>query len=133
MSIAIKPRPTSLTVVAWVLIVMGLLALLGLIFTLKNPVVMGLLSHYRLPAWVTLATGTATNVINIVLGIAILKARAWARVVYVVLFLIGTAVTLVNIPFRMYPTLLPGVLIFALLTWLMYRRPATEYFHQARV
>ena len=67
---------------------------------------------------------------HVVIGIAILKGREWSRNAYVATFVIGIAFSFVNMPASMLAVLIPGVLLFALFVYLLFRRPATAYFRQ---
>ncbi|WP_233863983.1 hypothetical protein [Paraburkholderia adhaesiva] len=124
-------RPISLTIFAWLSIVMSLLSVLNALHTLNNSASMDLLSSgiTRLPARATIAIGIVTNAIYFVLGIAILKRRAWARTAYVVILVLGLILSLIISKPGMYAMIVPGILLAALIAYLLYRRPATDYFH----
>lgn len=100
-------------------------------FSIGMPTAQALLSHYLLPVWATLGISVILEAVNVVIGIAILKGREWSRKAYIVTFVIGIAFSFVNMPASMYAVLIPGVLLFALFVYLLFRRPATAYFRQA--
>ncbi|RQH09780.1 hypothetical protein [Paraburkholderia dinghuensis] len=130
-SLEMKNRPISLTIIAWLSIVMSLLSVLNALHALNDSASMEILSSgiTRLPARATIAIGIVVNAVYFVLGIAILKRRAWARTAYVVLLVLGIVASLINWQPGMYVMVVPGILLAALIGYVLYRRPATEYFH----
>lgn len=126
--VAKRKGPTSLTVAGWAIVVLHLLGALSIVSLLQNPASAQLLANFRFPVWATLTFGLVSNLINVAIGIAVLDGRAWSRVAYVVVFLLGIVVTLLNAPFWAYVTMLPGIVIFGVIVYVLYRRPASEYF-----
>ncbi|MBJ9966993.1 hypothetical protein LGM43_30400 [Burkholderia seminalis] len=123
-------RPISLTILAWVIIVTNAITCVYTPFSIGMPTTQALMSHYLLPVWATFAISMIIEVANVVIGIAILKGREWSRNAYIVTFVIGIAFSLINLPASMLAVLIPGVLLFALFVYLLFRRPATAYFRQ---
>ncbi|WP_431820649.1 hypothetical protein [Burkholderia sp. F1] len=123
-------RPISLTILAWVIIVTSAFTLINTPFSLRNPMVIALYQQCLLPIWATIGFGVVSAALNVAIGIAILRARGWARTAYIAVSAVGIVVSLINFPYRM--VLIPGVLLCALFVYLLYRRPATAYFSQAR-
>lgn len=123
-------RPTSLSILGWAFIVLSLLGLPLVLVMLNNPAAMQLMESYRFPVLATLAYQAVSYVIHIVIGIAILKGRAWSRVAYVVVTLSGFAFGLFNVPVWAYLSMLPGMVLVGVAVYLLYRRPATEYFRR---
>ncbi|NTZ84997.1 hypothetical protein FCJ61_18805 [Burkholderia metallica] len=126
-------RPLSLTILAWIIIVTNAITCVYTPFSIGMPTTQALLSHYLLPVWATLGISVIIEAANVVIGIAILKGREWSRKAYIVTFVIGIAFSLINMPVSMLAVLIPGVLLFALFIYLLFRRPATAYFRQALV
>src|SRR5215510_4600593 len=89
-----RTRPTSITVVAWILILMGGISLItmtlmistGMIdkFTVDNPAARELMNKSPIPVPVQYAMTYVTLLIELVSGIAILKGQNWGRWLYVV-------------------------------------------------
>ncbi|MCW3609644.1 hypothetical protein [Burkholderia cenocepacia] len=123
-------RPISLTILAWVIIVTNAITCVYTPFSIGMPTTQALLSHYLLPVWATLGISVIIEAANVVIGIAILKGREWSRKAYVVTFVFGIAFSLINMPASMLAVLIPGVLLFAVFVYLLFRRPATAYFRQ---
>ncbi|AZQ52453.1 hypothetical protein [Burkholderia cenocepacia] len=124
-------RPISLTILAWIIIVTNAITCVYTPFSIGMPTTQALLSHYLLPVWMTFGISMIIEAANVVIGIAILKGREWSRKAYIVTFAIGIAFSFVNMPASMLAVLIPGVLLFAVFVYLLFRRPATAYFRQA--
>ncbi|ABB09883.1 hypothetical protein Bcep18194_A6289 [Burkholderia lata] len=121
-------RPISLTILAWIIIVTNAITCIYTPFTIGMPTTQALLSQYLLPVWATLGISVILEVVNVVVGIAILKGREWSRKTYIATAVFSFAFSFINMPASMYAVLIPGVLLFALFVYLMFRRPATAYF-----
>jgi len=132
-------RPTSLTVVAWLLILGGALALLSTVasyadlYARYSPSCY--LSPHLLMPWAMIAFLVIVAVVNIAAGLAILMGREWSRTVYIGVSVLGLSVAYADLPpmvLNNFPgvpmVLLPFVLIFALFVYLLYQPAAAEYF-----
>jgi uncharacterized membrane protein YhaH (DUF805 family) len=128
--VATRKGPTSLTVAGWAIVVLNLSGALTMLSSLLNPVSAQLLANFLFPVWATLTFGLVSNLISAAIGIAVLEGRAWSRVAYVVIFLLAIAFMFLNAPSWTYVTMLPAIVIFGVIVYLLYRRPATEYFRQ---
>jgi len=80
-------RPTSVTVIAWILIVMtvimALASLATLDKTLNNPEILAEMEKSSIPVTLQIVLSFAGALITLVAGIAMLKAQNWGRLVYV--------------------------------------------------
>ncbi|WP_423371705.1 hypothetical protein [Burkholderia sp. LMG 32019] len=121
-------RPISLTILAWIIIVTNAITGIYTPFTIGMPTTQALLSHYLLPVWATLGISVIIEVVNVVIGIAILKGREWSRKTYIATSVFSFAFSFINMPASMFAVLIPGFLLFALFVYLLFRRPATAYF-----
>ncbi|MBR8212257.1 hypothetical protein [Burkholderia cenocepacia] len=123
-------RPISLTILAWIIIVTNAITCVYTPFSIGMPTTQALLSHYLLPVWATFGISMIIEAVHVVIGIAILKGREWSRNAYIVTFVFGITFSLINMPASMLAVLIPGVLLFAVFVYLLFRRPATAYFRQ---
>jgi len=84
-----EKRPLSLTIIAWVLVVLSVLALVGMFTMGSNPAMVKAMQQMH----VSLAferTWTAVGVIiNLIVAYGIFKGQPWSRVLYVVWGIIG--------------------------------------------
>lgn len=119
-------RPTSVTVVAWILIAMSGISLISSTLTLNNPMAEELMAKNPLPIplqYVSLYVGL---LITIVAGIAMLKGQNWARFLYVIWFAISFLIGIVVSPMKV--VMIPGLVVFAVITFFLFRPKANEYF-----
>ena len=119
-------RPKSVTVIAWFLIVTGVLSVFISLSSLNNPVVKEVMSKSPLPVslqYAMMFIGLAITVIN---GIGMLKGQGWARLLYVVWGVFGSLVGLVTSPTKI--AMIPGIVIFAIIIFFLYRPVSSQYF-----
>jgi hypothetical protein len=121
-----RKRPTSVTVIAWILIITGGLAIIVIPFALNSPMTKEIMNRSRLPISVQYFQAYAGLLVTFVSGIAILKGRNWGRLLYVLWSIIGFVITLVTMPIKL--ALVPGILFFIVVAFFLYRPKATEYF-----
>jgi hypothetical protein len=84
-----KKRPTSVTVIAWFLIVVGVIALITNIATINDPMARHLMNKSPLPIPVQIAMTYIGLLITLFAGIAMLKGHNWARFLYVIWSIVG--------------------------------------------
>ncbi|MBV9527307.1 hypothetical protein [Sphingomonas sp.] len=88
-----EKRPVSLTIIAWVLIVLSVLGLISMFaLTAANPMLQEKLAEMHVPMafleiWTVLGT-----VVTLICAYGILKGMPWSRVLYVVWGIIGMVV-----------------------------------------
>ena len=121
-----KNRPTSVTVIAWVLIVMGGISLISTTVMINNPMAHDLMSKSPIPIPVQYAMSYIGSLIMIVSGIAMLGGRNWARFLYVVWSAIGFAIGITTSPMKV--ALIPGFVVFVVIAFFLFRPKATQYF-----
>lgn len=119
-------RPTSITVVCWVLIALAGVSIISSVFSFNNPVTRELMSKSPIPVNIQYLIMFAGLVITLVCGIAMLKGRNWARLLYVgwsvTAFIIGLATS------PMKAMLIPGLIIFIIFAFFLFRPKANAYF-----
>lgn len=124
-----NPRPTSITVIAWALIVLGGIALITTSMMTNNPQAQEMMSKSPLPLSVQYAMSYAGILVSIVCGVAMLKGFNWGRTLYVawsaVAFLIGFATS------PMKAAMIPGLVVFLVIAFFLYRPKANAYFSPA--
>ena len=129
-----NPRPTSVTVIAWTLIVLGLFGSIGVGFSWyhinhlpsDSPELVAMQAINSLPISVQMALSAAALVITLVSGLFLLRGAGWARGLY----LGGSGLQLVISFFTLSAKLmvLPGLLILLLAAAFLFRAPANAYF-----
>lgn len=125
-----KTRPTSVTVIAWALIVMGGISLITTTAMINNPMVLELMSKSPIPVPVQYAM-TYFGLLNmLVCGVAMLKGRSWARLLYVSWTIIGFLIGVITSPVK--ASIIPGLGLFVVVVFFLFRPKANEYFSPLR-
>jgi len=120
-------RPTSVTVIGWLLIVGGIASVARIPFYLNNSVLTEALARSPLPASLFHFLFVVYPPLQITCGIGMLKARNWARYLYVVL---GAAVIILLM--TIVPPLLGLIPAagYALVLFLLFRPKVGGYFSE---
>jgi len=119
-------RPTSITVVAWILIVLGGIALIATTAMLGDQTTRTLMSKSPIPIPVQYAMTYVGLLIMLVSGFAMLKRQNWGRWLYVIGAGIGLLVGIVTSPMR--EAIIPGFVFYVVVVFFLFRRRANEYF-----
>lgn len=123
-------RPMSITVVAWILIVFGVLGLLGMLMTLGlsgSPLMQASFARSHVPLSVTLSVGTFNSLVGLVCGIALLYRQNWARYLYTVVAVIGLAYSVITSPYSLW-LLVPSLIFTLVIVYFLFRPVAGRYF-----
>ena len=123
-------RPTSITVIAWILIVLSALGLLVSVAMMNNPDVMDALAKSKLGAGTQQMLGIVSSVISIVCGYGMLQGKNWSRLLYVITGVIGAAINFYAMP--MGGAQLLGLAIFVVIIFFLYRPAANAWFGGAQ-
>ena len=119
-------RPISVTIVAWVLIVIAVMSMLVSPFSLRNPAAKQMMSRSPLPFVLQYTFMFLGLLITLVSGIAILKGKNWARFLYIAWGIISFGIGIAISPVK--PVLIPGVAIFIVVSIFLLLPDANEYF-----
>ena len=87
---------------------------------------MELMAQNKLPLPAQYAMQAAGVLVMIVCGVSMLRGKAWARTTYVAWNVVGSVIAFATSPFT--TTLIPGVLFFLVVTFLLYRPAANAFF-----
>jgi hypothetical protein len=121
-----KNRPTSVTVIAWILIVLGGLSIVTTTVMTNNPTAVALMSKSPLPVSVQYAISYLGSLVMVVSGVAMLKGQNWARWLYVGWSIIGFIIGIATSPAKM--AMIPGFVVFLVIAFFLFRPRANEYF-----
>ena len=122
-------RPTSLSIISWVLIVLGVLGGLSVLWSYHtlstNPQVLALMQRSPVSPPVQEAVGLLGCIIEVVAGVLMLRRVAAGRLLYVVwgafsiLFALGTS--------PVAAVAIPSIVIYALIVFFLFRRPVSAW------
>jgi len=121
-----RKRPLSLTVIGWMLIVMGIFSMFATSANLKNPKVIEYMSQSPLPLSLQYAILALGVMIMTISGLGILKGKNWARLLYAGWGLFSFLMSLVI--GTMQASMLPGLIIFLIIAYFLFRPDAHAYF-----
>lgn len=123
-------RPTSLGIVCWLLIVLGVLDGVSVLWShslATNPKVMALMARSPVSLAAQEAVGLLSCIIEVVAGVLMLRRIAAGRLLYVVWGAFGILFTLWTSPVT--AAAIPGIVIYALIVFFLFRRPASAWLH----
>lgn len=121
-------RPKSVTIIAWFLIVSGVISVFTSLSSLNNPMVKELMSKSPLPIPLQYAMMIIGLAVSVICGIGMLKGQGWARLLYVTWGAIGILISLITCPSK--TVIIPGLIIFIIIAFFLYRPASNQYFSQ---
>ncbi|MFC1539362.1 hypothetical protein ACFL6H_08055 [Candidatus Latescibacterota bacterium] len=123
-----KKRPTSLTVIAWIMIIMSGISLISSTVSLMNPnpMLKEIMERNPIPIPIQLLLSYLQSLAIIVTGIAILKGKNWARFLYIIWSAIGFILFIPASPIKIF--IIPHLVIFLIVVFILFRSPANNYF-----
>jgi hypothetical protein len=124
-----KKRPFALTIIGWILIVMGIFSMFATSANLKNVKIIEYMSQSPLPMSIQYAILALGVMVMTISGLGILKGKHWARLLYVgwglFSFLMSLAIG------TMQTSMIPGLIIFLIIAYFLFRPDANVYFSAA--
>jgi hypothetical protein len=124
-----QKRPLSLTIIAWVLIALTVLGLVGAFTMGSNPVMTKALADMNMSlamyqAWVGLG-----SIVTLICAYGFLKGYPWSRVLYVVWGVLGLIVGFYISPMKAASAI--SLVVLVVVAFFLYRENANDWF-QAR-
>lgn len=123
-------RPTSISVIAWILIVMAGVSLISTSAMINNPVAEELMAKSSVPVTVQYVLSYIALAITFVSGIAMLKGLNWSRYLYVIWSFIGFTFSLATSPMKV--ALIPGFVIFLVIAFFLFSAKANAFFKSVK-
>ena len=121
-----QKRPLSLTIIAWVLIVLSLLALVGTFTMASNPAMVKMVQQMHIPLVVEQAWTVLGVIINLIVAYGILKGQPWSRVLYVVWGIIGLVAGFFLTPQK--AVLVLSLVILVVISIFLFSEKANDWF-----
>jgi len=119
-------RPKSVTVVCWILIVMGAISLITSTLNHDNPMVKDLMAKSPIPVTLQYIMTYVGLIIMLTCGVSMLKRQNWARILYVCWSIFGFIVGIATSPMK--AVMIPGIIVFLILVFFLFRPKANEFF-----
>jgi hypothetical protein len=125
-------RPTSLTVIAWILIVAGLISLINIFVVWSQQTAQVKEMMKSAPMLFNLKFMLSNYITILVLwisGIGILKRQNWARFLYLVYGIIGLIKIIIFFASKpLTPIIIPMIILFLIVVFFLFRPKANDYF-----
>ncbi|MFC1490080.1 hypothetical protein ACFL6K_02595 [Candidatus Latescibacterota bacterium] len=124
----LKKRPTSITVVAWFMIVTGIISLISatIAFLSQNQLVIEMMSKSPIPIPIQHLLSYVGSFVSIVSGFAILNRENWGRFLYFIWSVVTIVISYFSSPSAIY--MIPGLVIFVIFTFILFLSKASDYF-----
>ena len=119
-------RPLSLTIIAWVLVVLSLLALVGAFTMGSNPAMMKAIEQMHLSLAVEQGWTVIGVIVNLIVAYGIFKGQPWSRVLYVVFGVIGLAVGFFTAPMML--AVMISLILLVVVSAFLFSNRANEWF-----
>lgn len=125
-------RPTSISVIAWILIVIGGIGLISTTGTImiNSPMLRDIMSKSPIPIPIQYVISYFGILIGIISGVAMLKGKNWARWLYITWNLINFVIGITISPMK--AAMIPSVVLFLIVTFFLFRPKANEFFSLAK-
>jgi len=121
-----EKRPLSLTIIAWILIVLSVLALIGTFAMQSNPQMVKMQEQMHTPVLFQHAWTVLGVIIDLIVAYGIFKGQPWSRVLYVVWGIIGLVVGFFILPQKAY--LVFSLIVLVVISIFLFSAKANEYF-----
>jgi hypothetical protein len=121
-----KIRPTSVSIIAWFLIITSCISLVSTIAMIGNPEITEIMSKSLMPIPLQYAMGFLGLAVMLVSGIYMLKGQNWSRKLYVGWSIFGFVVGMATSPMKM--AMVPGLVVFLVIVYFLYRPKANDFF-----
>lgn len=123
-------RPLSVSIIGWLLVVLGVISIVTILWSYRqvgaNPRVAALMASSPLSPALQETIGVIGSVVNIAAGILLLKRIEAGRLIYVVWTVLTLLLSLWSSPVKV--AIIPGLILFAVVTFFLFRRPVTAWF-----
>jgi hypothetical protein len=121
-----QKRPLSLTIIAWVLIIFGLIGLYGAATMGSNPMSAKMFAQSPVPLVVNQIWGAIGAIVGFIVAYGIFKGQPWSRVLYVVWSIIQLLVGLYISPIKL--ALVLGLVFLVVFSIFLFSEKANDWF-----
>jgi hypothetical protein len=123
-----QKRPVSITVIAWILIILSVISAISTTMMSNNPTVLAAMRSSPLPIPLQWAMFYAGMLVMIVSGIGFLKGRNWSRYLYLVWRIVGFTIGFATSSLTM--AMIPGFVFFLVVVIILFLPKSSAYFLQ---
>jgi hypothetical protein len=119
-------RPTSLTVIAWIIIIGALFALYSSFTLTSNPYASRMLEQSPFPVSVHVGFSVLGAILTAIAGYGVLKGYPWSRWLYIGWSIVSLVFALVTVP--IISVLVISVLFLIVVVFFLFRPAANDWF-----
>ncbi len=123
-----QKRPVSVTIIAWILIILGGISAISTTMMSNNPTVLTEMHRSPLPIPLQWTMFYAGMLVMIVSGIGFLKGRNWPRYLYLIWNTVGFTIGFATSPIT--TTMIPGFVFFLVVAAILFLPKSSAYFLQ---
>ena len=119
-------RPTFISVISWILIVIGGISLIMTTAMINNPTVLDMMAKSPMPIPLQYTISYFGLMVMIISGVAMLKGKNWARYLYVIWSLVRFVIGIATSPMK--AVMIPGFVVFLVVAFFLFHPKATAFF-----
>lgn len=123
----VNKRPTSVTIISWILIATSGIYLIVITATISSPIVRKIMGLSSIPFPINVVMNYVGSIIILLSGIAMLKGHRWARVLFVIWSLIGFVIGLFTTPVTATAVIL-NVSLLSIIIFFLFSAKADDFF-----
>ena len=120
-----NPRPRSITIISWFLIIAGVLSLISGVVNTQNTQALALMAQSKIPVNIQLLFVFLGGGATLASGVLILKGRSLGRLVYIGWTVVSLIVSLFISQHKLM--ILPGLAFALLIIFFLFRPKANEF------
>ena len=124
-----EKRPTSVTIIAWIIIISALFSLYGITTMTRNPIAARMLAQSPLPLSVHVGFALLGSAVTLVAGYGVLKGYPWSRWLYIGWGVLSVVFSLVTVP--IISVVVVTVLFLMVMAFFLFRPAANDWFSRA--
>ncbi len=121
-------RPTSVSIIAWFLIVTAVFSALSGLYGMNDPLTRSLMAKSALSVSLQYGLMYVGLTITLVAAVAMLKGLVWGRSLYLGWGVVGLLIGALTAPMK--AALIPGALLLIVIGFFLYRPKANAFFHR---
>ena len=119
-------RPKSVSIISWLLIIASIISLVSTVASYGNPIAHELMAQSPIPIPLQYVMTFVGLTLMLVCGIMMLKAKNWARNLYVAWSVFGLIIGVITSPIK--AMMIPGAVFLGIVAFFLYRPKVNSYF-----
>jgi len=125
-----KTRPKSIAIISWFLIIISVISIIAAVFTYDSPEALKAMELSVLPIGIQYTLMVIGTLLTVTCGILMLKGHIMGRNIYIGWTVISLILSFFTSPAK--TMVIPGLILFAIFSFFLFRPKANEYFSTAK-